>query len=199
MREFQGKLTLGQAAHESLKVLGDLVVARIGDELVEVGRDRADIFGDAPFVVVQDADESLRRVADVVERLERNAVRQRRVAENADDIFVRAFFVARRCHAERGGQRRARVTRAVAIVRAFRAQGEAVQAVRLPDGAKPVFAVGENLVNVNLVAHIPDEFVLGRVEDAVQRDGQLDHTEVRTEMAAGFGQPGDEFLPDFAG
>ena len=40
------------------------------------------------------------------------------------------LFVARRRHAERGGKRRARVARAVAIVRAFRAQREAVQAVR---------------------------------------------------------------------
>ena len=49
------------------------------------------------------------------------------------------------------------------------------------------------------MAHVPDEFVLGRVEDAVQRDGQLDHAEVRADMAAGLGQAGDEFLPDFAG
>ena len=73
-------------------------------------------------------------MADVVERLEGNAVGQRRVAENADDVFVRAAFVARRRHAERGGQGRARVAGAVAIVLALRAQGKAVQAARLADG-----------------------------------------------------------------
>ena len=136
---------------------------------------------------------------DVVERLERNAVGQRRVAENADDVFVRAAFVARRRHAERGGKRRACVTRAVAIVRTFRAQRKAVQAVRLPDGAEPVLAPGEHFVDVNLMAHVPDKLVLGRVENAVQRDGQLHHAEIRAEMPAVFGEPGDQFLPDFPG
>ena len=49
------------------------------------------------------------------------------------------------------------------------------------------------------MAHVPDEFVRRRVEDAVQGNGQLDHAEVRADMAAGLGQPGDDFLPDFAG
>jgi hypothetical protein len=39
----------------------------------------------------------------------------------------------------------------------------------------------------------------GRVEDAVQRDGQLDHAEVRAEVSAGLGQPADQLLPDFSG
>ena len=58
---------------------------------------------------------------------------------------------------------------------------------------------GQDFVDINLMAHVPDEFVLGRVEDAVQRDGQLDHAEVRAEMPAALGQPGDQFLPDFPG
>ena len=195
----QRQFALGQAAHEIFKILRQLVVARIGDELVEVAGNRADVLGDAPFVVVEDADESLRRVADVVHRLEGNAVGQRRVAENADDVFVRAAFVARRRHAQRGGKRRARVARAVAIVLAFGAQREAVQAVRLADGAEAVLAAGQKLVDVDLMAHVPDKFVLGRVENAVQRDGQLHHAEVRAEVAAVLGEAGDQFLPDFAG
>ena len=44
------------------KSFDKLVVARIGDELVEIAGNRADVFGDAPFVVVEDADEFFRRV-----------------------------------------------------------------------------------------------------------------------------------------
>jgi len=106
---------------------------------VKVAGNRADVFCDAPLVVVEDADEFFRRMRDVVHRFEGNTVRQRRVAENADDIFVRALFVARRRHAERGGKRRAGVTRSVTIVRTFRAQREAVQAVRLANRAKTIF------------------------------------------------------------
>jgi len=49
----------------------------------------------------------------------------------------------------------------VTIVRAFRAQREAIQSVRGANGVKPVFASGEQFVNVNLMAHIPDKFQSG--------------------------------------
>jgi len=54
-------------------------------------------------VLGENADEPLGGMADVIERFEGNAIGQRRVAKNTDDIFVRAFFIARRGHAERGG------------------------------------------------------------------------------------------------
>ena len=99
-------------------------------------------------------------------------------------------------HAERGGQRRAGVARAVTIMLALGAQREAVQAVRRADGVKAVLAAGQQLVDVALVAHVPDKFVLGRGEDVVQREGQFDHAEVRAEMAAVLGQLADQLRAD---
>ena len=199
MRELDGEIALGQAAHEVFKFLRDLIVARVGDEFVQVARNGADVFGDAPLVVVEDADEFSRGCADVVQRLEGNAVGQRRVAENADDVFIRAALVARRRHAQRGGQRGAGVARAEAVMFALRAQSEAIQSVRLADRAEPLFAAGQNFMNINLVAHVPDKLVLGRGENFVQRNGQLDHAEVRAEMAAAFGETFDQLGADFAG
>ena len=121
----------------------------------------------------------LGRVRDVVQRLEGNAVGQRRVAEDADHVFVRCRVVAGRAHAQRGGQRGAGVARAVAIVLALGAQREAVQAVGGADRGETVLAAGQQLVDIDLMADVPDEFVLGRVEDVVQREGQFDHAEVR--------------------
>ena len=88
---------------------------------------------------------------------------------------------------------------AVAIVFAFGAQGESVEAVRLADGVEPVLAAGEQLVDVALVAHVPDKLVLRRAEDLVQRDGELDHAQVGAEVAAGFGQGVDQFLANLFG
>jgi hypothetical protein len=65
--------------------------------------------------------------------------------------------IARGGHAERGGKRRARVTRAVAVVLAFGAEHEAVEAVGLADGVETVAAAGEQLVDVGLVADVEDE------------------------------------------
>ena len=191
MRELQREFALRQFADEIFEIFRELIVARIRDELVQVTGDRADIFRDAPFIVVENADEFFCRVRDVVHRFKRNAVRQRGVAENTDDLFIRTAFVARRRHAERGRKRRARVTRTERIVFAFRAERKTVQAVRLANRAKTIFASRQNFVNVNLMAHVPDKFVLRRGENFVQRNGKLDDAEIRTEMAAAFGETFD--------
>jgi hypothetical protein len=136
--EFDRQFALGQPADEGLEVPRQLVVAGMCDQLVQVIGDGPDVFGDAPLVVVEDADEFLGGVADVVQRLKGDAVGQRGVAENADDVFAPAFLVARGGDAQGGGEGGAGMARAITIMFALRAQGEPVQAVRLPDGAKPV-------------------------------------------------------------
>ena len=89
------------------------------------------------------------------------------------------------------------MTRAEAIVLAFGAEHEAVEAARLADGVEAVAASGEQLVDVGLMADVENEAVGRRVENGVERDGQLDHAEIRPEMAAGLGQDGDEFVANF--
>ena len=54
-------------------------------------------------------------------------------------------------------------------------------------------------MHVALVADVEEEFVPGRIEGAVQGDGQFDHTEVGPEVPAGLGDRADEFLADFPG
>ena len=95
---------------------------RAGDELVQIVRDRADVFSDAPLVVVEDADEPFGGLRDVVQGLEGDPVGQRGVAENRHHVFIRPLLVARRRHAERRGKGSASVPGAVAVMRAFRAQ-----------------------------------------------------------------------------
>ena len=48
--------------------------------------------------------DSLGGVADVVQRLERNAIGQGSIAKNADDVFLSAFLVAGGGHAQGGAQ-----------------------------------------------------------------------------------------------
>jgi len=49
------------------------------------------------------------------------------------------------------------------------------------------------------MAHVPDKFVLGRIKDTVQRNGQFDDAKIRTEMSTTLGKSGDQFLANFAG
>ena len=199
VREFQGQFALGQTPHEALEIPGELVIGGMGDEPVEVGGDGADVLGNAPFIVVEDADELLRRVRDVVHRFERNAVGQGGIAKDRHHVFIAAALVAGGADAQGGGKRGAGVRRAVAIVLALRAQGEPAQAARAANGVKAALAAGQQLVDVNLVAHVPEKLVLGRVEDVMQRQRQLHHAEVRSHVPAVLGQHGDEFMPDLLG
>src|SRR5207247_7835622 len=57
--ELQRQFAFGEAADEAFKVFGQLVVGGVGDEFVEIAGNGADVFGDAPLVVVEDADEAL--------------------------------------------------------------------------------------------------------------------------------------------
>ena len=105
-------------------------------------------------------------------------------------------LIARGAHAQRRRERRAGVPRAVAIVLAFRPQGKAVQTIRRANGVKPVLAPGQQFMDVTLMAHVPDKLVVRRGKDAVQRDGQFDHAQIRAEVAAVLGQFGDQFVAD---
>ncbi len=69
--------------------------------------------------------------------------------------------------------------RAERVVFALGALGEAGQAAALAQRADAVAPAGQDLVRIGLVADVPDQPVARRVEDVVQRDGQLDDAEAR--------------------
>ena len=129
---------------------------------------------------------------NIVQRLKRNPVRQRRVAKDGDHIFVAAALIPRHGHAQ-SAERAVPCGRPVAIVFTFTAEGEAVQTVRGAQGVEAVLPTRQQFVDVSLVANIPDEFILRRCEDLMEREGQLDHPQVRSQVPAMLGQLRDQF------
>ena len=75
--------------------------------------------------------------------------------------------------------------RAERVVGALRPPGEARQPAAGPQRADPVAPPGQDLVRIALVADVPDQLVLRRVEDRVDRHRQLDDAEAGAEMPAG--------------
>ena len=59
-----------------------------------------------------------------------------------------------------------------------------------------VAAAGEDLVRVGLVADVPEDLVARRVEQAVQRDGELAGAEVGAEVPADLADRVDDQLAD---
>ena len=66
------------------------------------------------------------------------------------------------------------------------------QAVQLADGVHTAAAPCQHLVNVCLVAHIPDDLVFGRVEHVVQRHRQLHHAQAGPKVPASLGHGVDQ-------
>ncbi len=85
------------------------------------------------------------------------------------------------------------------VVFALGALGEAGQAAALAQRADAVAPAGEDLVRIGLVADVPDQLVVGRVEDVVQRDREFDDAEAGAEMAAGLGDGVDRLGAQFVG
>ena len=78
--------------------------------------------------------------------------------------------------------------RAIAVMLALGAQHEAVQPARLANRIHSLQASGEHFVDVGLVANIKEQLVLGSIEYRVQGQGQLDHSQIRPQVAAGLGE-----------
>src|SRR5262249_1281491 len=68
------------------------------------------------------------------------------------------------------------------------------ESAALAQGTDPVAAPRYDLVRIGLMTHVPDKTIPGRVEQVVQRYGELDDTKARTEMPAGNGHRIDRFL-----
>ena len=84
------------------------------------------------------------------------------------------------------------MTRAVAVMFAFGAQQKSVQALVLPHRVDAIEPAGEHFVDVTLMADVEDELIPRRIEDAMQRDGQLNDAEIWPEMSAGLRENLDE-------
>ncbi len=78
--------------------------------------------------------------------------------------------------------------RAVAVVLALSAQHEAIEPARLANRLHALQPSSEHLVDVSLVAHVEEQLILWGIEDRVQRQRQLDHAQIRPQVAAGLGE-----------
>jgi hypothetical protein len=182
----------GQELHGFLGGGAQILERLAGVETGEVLRHGADRRSDRHLVVVQDDEEPLFHVAGVVHGLIGHAGGHGAVADHADHVAdARGAEIACHGEAEAGGDRCGGVRRSEGIVLAFVTLGEAREAAGGAERANAVAAAGQDLVGIALMSHVPDQLVLGRVEDGVDRHGQLDNAEAGAEVAAGDGDRRD--------
>ena len=123
--------------------------------------------------------------AGLVDGLEGDPAGQRPVADDRDDVPVGSVAAAHRLlDPDRVADRRRGVAGAHDVVLGLLDRAERRQAVVLADRVQLVAAAGQHLVRIGLVADVPEDLVVGGVEQRVQRDGDLARAEVGAEVAA---------------
>jgi hypothetical protein len=82
------------------------------------------------------------------------------------------------------------------IVGAFLRLRETTQPALSAESRKLLLPPGKDLMYIALVPDIPDNFVPGTAEDAVEGQGQLHYTKVGSQMPAIVGNNSDNSLSD---
>ena len=151
-------------------------------------------------VVVEDDDDLLVAVADVVDRLVGHTAGQRPVADHRNDVAVRVGAeVAGHGHAVGVREHGRGVAVLDVVVFRFLAAGIAGQPALLAQLLELLLAAGDDLVDVGLVAGVPEDRVGRRLEHPVHREGEFDGAEIRAEVAAGVRHRGHDEVADLAG
>src|SRR5262245_24269595 len=83
------------------------------------------------------------------------------------------------------------------VVFAFRTLGKAGQAAAGAQRADAVAPPRQNLVGIGLVADVPDQAVVWRIENVMQRYRQFDHPEACAKMSSRCRYGVDRFLTQF--
>ena len=83
------------------------------------------------------------------------------------------------------------------VVFTFRPFGKPAEPSVLAQGGKPVQPSGEQLVDIGLVPHIPDNLVPGHGKHLMQGDGQFHHSQVGGQMSPVPAGHFQDLLPDF--
>jgi hypothetical protein len=91
------------------------------------------------------------------------------------------------------------VGRAEGVVFAFGSLGKPVEAVFLAQCRNTVAAAGHDFVRIGLMADVPDQTIVRRVEDVVQRHGQFDHTQAGAQVATGNRHRSHRLSPELMG
>ena len=186
-----------EAASQIARQLTHRLIGLGGEQARQIGAHRTDRRGDRHVVVVQDDDQPRMHGTGVVHRLVGHAGGHGAVADHADNVVVALVEVAGHRKAEPGRNRGGGVGGTEGVVDALLAAGETAEASVLAQGADALTPTGQYLVRIALMRDVPDQNVLRRLEDVVQRGGELDHAQAGAQVPAGDGDRIDQLLAQF--
>ena len=175
-----------QLPQDILHMRFQAVVASSGNEAGQMRGYGPDAFGNGHLVVVDDQDEVAVEFPDIVQGLEGDTVSERAVSHDGNDLCVASdpFICGGKTHGR--GEGGSGVSRHKSVVLRLRGLLESREPPVLPDRMKIPVPPRQHLMRIRLMPHIPDDRIRRAVEHSVQRHGQLDHAEVRSQVSSVF-------------
>src|SRR6202140_3707744 len=85
------------------------------------------------------------------------------------------------------------------LINALLAPQVAGKPSKLADSMKTLAPPGQQFMHIRLVPNIPDQQIIGRIEDVVQSHRQFYNAEVRSQVSAFYRNLFDDLPPDFFG
>ncbi len=173
----------GRMGEHAPQPLLEAVVAYRGRYAAQVAAQGARGLVDGHVVVVEDHQQvGIAAGAGIVQSLERQAARHRRIADHGHHLALLAPQLRGLGHAERRRDRHRGVAAAEGVVGAFGHAREAADAAHAAVAAERLATAGDDLVTIGLVAYVPHDAVVRRVVDIVQCGRQLHGPEARRQM-----------------
>ena len=177
------------------------VVSGIGVELKQVFLHAADSPVDRHVVVVEDDEQVVVGRRDVVQALEGKSAAHGTIADDGHHLGCGMLLVAQ-CLGSHGHTQRCRyaiggVSARERVVRALVGRREGAYTAQLTVRTELLAATCEHLVAIGLMAHIPHQTIVGRVENVVKGHGQLDYTQRRGQMSGVDGEFLDDLFAQF--
>ena len=183
-----------ELVRQLINILLQLVVRRCGDQLREVIREGPDIRSDRHVVIVQNNDQVLLHDPRVVHPLVHHAARHRAIPHHRDDTVFLTRKLTGGNHSEGGGNRSARMSGAERVEFALAPLEKSAQSAQLTDGAHPLFPARQDLMRIGLMADVPDELVVRRIEGIVKRNGEFDGSQSSAQMTTRLGDHFDQII-----
>jgi hypothetical protein len=82
------------------------------------------------------------------------------------------------------------------IILTFGTLGKTGNALIYSVGMKKFAAAGKNFMSVGLMTYVPNQLIVGSIENVVQGNGKFNHTQTGAEVAAIYGNDVDDVLTE---
>ncbi len=171
---------------QALGRIAQALIALARNQARQITRHGAHRRGNRHVVIIQDHNHALIGGGGIVHRLVGHAGTHGAIADHGNDVF--AFIIGKLIgdrHAKPGRDRGRAVPGTERVIFRLGSFGKARKPAALTKGADTITPPRQDFMRIALMPDIPDQPVVGRIKQVMDRHGQLDHAKPRPQMPAG--------------